>query len=1013
MDRVKTAEIFEQDSPFFICYTARMKNRIFWVVALCAAVLGALTPEEARTARLHDAKWGVFNHFLGYGCKTADEWNRKVEAFDVEKLADQLDACGARFYFFTLMQGGKFMCAPNATYDRIAGTQPGEACSRRDLPADLAASLEKRGIDLYLYFTGDGPYKDDVIGGRFGFTEPRGKGVTRPFVEKWASVLEEYAVRYGERVKGWWIDGCYKDYFKYTDDLLKPYADAVRKGNPDALVAMNNGVKPYYEKYYSKEDFVCGEFNDFFVIPRTRFINGAQAFLLAPLGVSRNGTEWGGWGQVGCKHDAAYMADFVSLVNRAGGVVAIDVKVHDNGSFEPDQLEVLKAVGARADLEPRTVCLSDFSRPYGGLTLGGEFPGAKATLTREAEGEASFMRLAFDLTKGNYVGYTINEALPKGTSRISFTVRLSQGLKQPRLFLRLHDSEGQAHAQHLPFAATGTWTVVSFDMNARSAHWGGADDGVLRWPVRQTVLGIELGGTNRVGALDVRDVRVETICSPRELPSATITCTASKFGALYQPDESPSFTLSVKRRVSRGVPTPRLACRVSDGLDNFVMSRLLEPGQTSFTVTPAELGNRFGAFKLTVQCGRDARMETWFARLTGPAPKPCFWVGTGTHGGHGWGHGDLRYLDILSEAGIGMVRDDFGWAECEDGKDGFKMPPRFRAYAEALHARGIALNCIFNGKSKVHANPFDPQAAAKWCAWAVKEFGDTVNDYELWNEPHNFGFRQHYQKDPKDNDGWMRKFVECSRACRDAIVAARPQANVLLTAEDVASFFNRMIELGIARDNDVLSFHPYCHAQIRPEREMFFNDDGASIRRLAAAHGGAHRFRITEAGWTTVMSTNMTHAFVGCYPRSTYHDQARYMIRMYLLARALGVESAMQYDFRNDGPDRYYTENNFGLVHEDYTPKPSLAAIAFMTRLVGHAEPKGALSNDRERYRIYRFVDGARDVLAAWSVEGDATVDLPKGWEKATAFDLQGNAMPLPLKDGRLQLTETPVYLVK
>ncbi len=26
---------------------------------------------------------------------------------------------------------------------------------------------------------------------------------------KYASVLEEYAMRYGENVKGWWIDGCY------------------------------------------------------------------------------------------------------------------------------------------------------------------------------------------------------------------------------------------------------------------------------------------------------------------------------------------------------------------------------------------------------------------------------------------------------------------------------------------------------------------------------------------------------------------------------------------------------------------------------------------------------------------------------------------------------------------------------------------------------------------------------------------------------------------------------------
>jgi len=313
-------------------------------VAESAADAPDLEAAAARTARMHDAKWGVFNHFLSSGCTNAAQWNARVDGLDVEKVAAQLESCGAKFYFFTLMQGRPFLCAPNATFDRIAGVKPGEACSRRDLPAELAMALGRRGIDLYLYYTGDGPWKDDVIGRRFGFVEPRTDGVGRQFVEKWAAVLEEYAVRYGESVKGWWIDGCYT-YFKYSDDLLALYARAVRKGNPKALVAMNNGVKPYYAKYHSGDDFTCGEFNDFYVIPRSRFIDGAQAFALIPLGAKRNGNA--GWGQIGCKRDAEYVSGFVSLVNKSGGVVAIDVKIHPDGSFEPDQLEVLKAVGRR------------------------------------------------------------------------------------------------------------------------------------------------------------------------------------------------------------------------------------------------------------------------------------------------------------------------------------------------------------------------------------------------------------------------------------------------------------------------------------------------------------------------------------------------------------------------------------------------------------------------------------------------------------------------------------------
>ena len=306
------------------------------------------------TDRLHNAKWGVFTHYLngiqnnpgnpnnqGVG---ATSWDECVHALDVQKLARSLHECGAHYYFITVMQGGETMIAPNATFDRIAGTKPGQACSTRDLVLDLYEALTPYGIDLYLYYTGDGPYANDAIGRKFGFFEPRDVGVTMPFVQKWASVLEEYAVRYGDKVKGWWIDGCYENEFHYTNELMKPYYDAVKKGNPDAVVAFNNGVQPYYEKYYENEDFVCGEFSDFFVVPRSRFIGGAQAFLLAPLGIDPT-SEWHGWGKSGVKRDSEYLRRFISCCNAVGGVVTVDVALHRDGSFDEAQLKTLAGIG--------------------------------------------------------------------------------------------------------------------------------------------------------------------------------------------------------------------------------------------------------------------------------------------------------------------------------------------------------------------------------------------------------------------------------------------------------------------------------------------------------------------------------------------------------------------------------------------------------------------------------------------------------------------------------------------
>ena len=301
--------------------------------------------------------YGVFNHFLDgmqnnsqnpISCGKTRSWNELVGQMDAEKIAAQLYDAGAAYYFITIMQGTKYMLAPNQTFDEIAGTKPGEACATRDFPMDLAKALSKYGIKLYLYYTGDGPWKDEVIGKRFGFTDPR-EDVSEEFVKKWAAVLEEYAVRYGDLVNGWWIDGCYGPghtdiKFHYTDELLDYYYSAIKQGNPIAAVAFNNGVFPDVLKYYPHEDFTAGEFNFFDTYPKGKFTDGALSHVLAPLGISVDGTEWGSWGAVGCKHSREHMIEYVRRVTEMGGAVTIDVALFADSSFDPEQLQMLKAM---------------------------------------------------------------------------------------------------------------------------------------------------------------------------------------------------------------------------------------------------------------------------------------------------------------------------------------------------------------------------------------------------------------------------------------------------------------------------------------------------------------------------------------------------------------------------------------------------------------------------------------------------------------------------------------------
>lgn len=311
----------------------------------------------ANTDVMSNKKWGVFNHYL-YNIQNnpaypnnmgagETSWQECTAALDVKKIARQLHEVGAGYYFITVMQGRRYMIAENARYREIIGDESADEClSKRDLIEELYEALSEYGIDLYLYFTGDGPYKDEEEGKKFGFIEPR-QNVSMEFAEKWASVLEWYSKHYGDKIKGYWIDGCYDhEWFGYTPDKLEPFYNAVKSGNPDALVTMNNGVKRGLYRYFPKEDFVSGEQENLDVVPESRYLDGAQTFILLPIGNGDMGIGCA-WGSGGLSFTGEQLADYAEKVTSVGGVVTFDCMVARDGSFDEEQIAALKVVGDR------------------------------------------------------------------------------------------------------------------------------------------------------------------------------------------------------------------------------------------------------------------------------------------------------------------------------------------------------------------------------------------------------------------------------------------------------------------------------------------------------------------------------------------------------------------------------------------------------------------------------------------------------------------------------------------
>ena len=687
---------------------------------------------------------------------------------------------------------------------------------------------------------------------------------------------------------------------------------------------------------------------------------------------------------------------------------------------------VAMAVAASAMAAERELIIHRFQGETATITLGSEFPGAEGSYARHRDSDdaAWHGRLNYNLSKGAYVAVVLPELLPEGCRVVTFQLRCS--VPNTRIHLKTTDDSKQEHIRRQVVKDAGVWTTLSFEIEKFASAWHGPeDDKRIHWPVRALQIGVERNEQSPIGSVDLADLRVLTGASVAQMPSLRMRCEATRFGALFYPDEVPALRCQLESRLAGDAGRYRLSVAVKDWQGREVLRRdsveAIGAGETrEMHFTPAELGDAFGAFAAVLTLTNDAdpkdRLEltSWFGRLSSANPPPCSWLGTGIHGSHGWAHGDLRFIDIFNAVGIGVVREEFHWAGVEKKRGEYVVSQRIEDFVNRLNERGVRLNLLLSYGNPIYDNPLDPAAYAAWAAFMAGHFRGRVNSFEIWNEPANFAFRKHYGGQRYGEAPWIGKFVELSLAAGAAIREVQPEAIIAVCAEDYWPTLKQMIEEGIGPAGNVLSIHPYCHGQPRPEREMFLKDNGKELRALSRKHGGPERVIITEVGWATYDGDMEYLGIAGGYPRSSYVHQAQYIIRMYLSSRVAGADYALQYDFKNDGPNRSYTEHNFGLVHEDYTPKPSITAIAFLTRLLGQAECVGDLADDPQRFRLYQFDADGTPVVAAYSIEGSMDMVLPKAaFRRLRVFDIQGNDLPVKRQDGDLAitLTETPVYI--
>jgi len=196
------------------------------------------------------------------------------------------------------------------------------------------------------------------------------------------------------------------------------------------------------------------------------------------------------------------------------------------------RVELSRLLSTQKALNEGFVTLSTFENDDETWTFydGTEFKGAKGASSRDAsdkkEGSKS-IKLMGDFTGGGaYVSidHTFSGAAADAMAGIPYArvAGFRVWVRSPvagAISIRAGDSGGQCHQQTLSFTPKDEWQQVelkNFSKGQRYSHWGGKNDGVFYWPLRNLAFMLTSEGVGSTKKAEVNLDQVELILTPEK-----------------------------------------------------------------------------------------------------------------------------------------------------------------------------------------------------------------------------------------------------------------------------------------------------------------------------------------------------------------------------------------------------------------------------------------------------------------------------------------------------------------
>lgn len=295
---------------------------------------------RASAAWMRGPGYGVMLQYGGWGYPKEGEkkpWKEVVNAFDVEKFAKMVDEdMGARWVIWSITWRDSHFPMPLKSVDAIVP----EHTTNRDLLADLAAALNKRGIKLMFYYH---PGHEDRAWWAANWKDGHDKD---RFLKNWTAVVSEIGTRYGDRLAGWFFDdGCV-----YSPAPFEAMTQAAKTGFPGRLVSYNPWVLPSYTDF---EDIQMGE--GFTGDTSTAigsdgiYPSGPHAGLQAHGMFCVDGNDWGIWKPnqpAPLKINAEKATSIVKMANEHGQIMSLNFNMYEDGQVTPETLDMFRQLKA-------------------------------------------------------------------------------------------------------------------------------------------------------------------------------------------------------------------------------------------------------------------------------------------------------------------------------------------------------------------------------------------------------------------------------------------------------------------------------------------------------------------------------------------------------------------------------------------------------------------------------------------------------------------------------------------